>query len=247
MRALLLFLLVFAALFVAPVVYSAAEIPAGRFDWRTAPRHSARLSPLPADHPGAIVQVMGARTVGWRGAVGEHTWIVTKRSGATSYNRYEVIGWGVERGIDAIRVNRAGPDDLWFGAQPKVYADRRGDGVDAVIDRIERAVASYPYPGSYRVWPGPNSNTFTAHIARQVPELDLDLPPTAIGKDFLPGTIAAATPSGSGFQVSLFGLLGVTAALNEGLEVNLLGLTVGVDVREPAVKLPGIGRVDFGW
>jgi hypothetical protein len=50
-------------------------------------------------------------------------------------------------------------------------------------------------------------------------------------------------PSGTGLQVSLFGLLGVIAAPEEGLEVNVLGLSLGVDVAEPALRLPGLGRV----
>ncbi|NDA85703.1 MAG: DUF3750 domain-containing protein, partial [Burkholderiaceae bacterium] len=33
------------------------------------------------------------------------------------------------------------------------------------------AVQSYPYADSYTMWPGPNSNTFTAHVGREVPEL----------------------------------------------------------------------------
>jgi len=41
----------------------------------------------------------------------------------------------------------------------------------------------------------------------------------------------------------LYGLAGVMAAWDEGLEVNVLGLVLGVDVRHPALKLPGIGRV----
>jgi hypothetical protein len=51
--------------------------------------------------------------------------------------------------------------------------DRRGAGVDLMIDRIRRAIATYPYPNEYRAWPGFNSNTFTAYIARQVPEFGL--------------------------------------------------------------------------
>jgi hypothetical protein len=43
-----------------------------------------------------------------------------------------------------------------------------------------------PYPNTYRPWPGPNSNTFLAHIARQVPELVIQLPSNAVGKDHLP-------------------------------------------------------------
>ena len=113
--------------------------------------------------------------------------------------------------------------------------------------RIESAVRAYPYARAYRLWPGPNSNTFTAYVGRAVPELNLDLPPTAIGKDFLPGgALAASTPSGTGYQVSVWGLAGLAIAFEEGLEVNLLGLTFGVDVNRPALKLPGFGRIGQG-
>ena len=113
-----------------------------------------------------------------------------------------------------------------------------------MIPRVRDAVASYPYPSSYRPWPGPNSNTFLAHIARQIPELELHLPSNAVGKDFLPdGSLFAVAPSGSGFQVSLYGLAGILLAAREGLEVNLLGLSFGIDAVRPAVKLPALGRL----
>jgi hypothetical protein len=103
-------------------------------------------------------------------------------------------------------------------------------------------VAHYPWGHSYRLWPGPNSNTFVAYVARQVPELGLDLPPTAIGKDYLgPTTFVARAPSGSGWQLSLAGLAGVTVAREEGLEINLLGLGFGVDVNDARLRLPGFG------
>jgi hypothetical protein len=137
-----------------------------------------------------------------------------------------------------------GPDNYWFGARPQIVLDRRGAGVDAMIDKVRAAVASYPYPHEYRAWPGPNSNTFTAYVARQVPELGLDLPSNAIGKDFLPGgAVFAPAPSGSGFQVSLYGLAGILIATDEGIELNLLGLNLGIDAMAPAFKLPAIGRL----
>jgi hypothetical protein len=92
------------------------------------------------------------------------------------------------------------------------------------------------------MWPGPNSNTFTAWVGRAVPELAMDLPPTAIGKDYLGGRVVALAPSGSGIQFSLLGLLGVTVGRVEGFEVNVLGLTFGFDPFSPAIKLPLIGR-----
>jgi hypothetical protein len=181
--------------------------------------------------------------VGWRRALAVHSWIVLKPRGAPAYIRYEVIGWGVDRGAPSIRVNRMGPDNHWFGSRPDLLADLRGAGVDEIIAKVEAAVASYPYRDRYRTWPGPNSNTFIAHIARLVPELRLDLPPTAIGKDFLPdGALVGWSPSGRGAQLSVFGLAGVLVGWEEGVEINLLGLTFGVDLKEPALKLPGVGR-----
>jgi hypothetical protein len=161
---------------------------------------------------------------------------------------YHVVGWNLYRGGSAVTVNRtATPDFRWFNAWPQVLADRRGPEVDALIDRIEAAVADYPWPDRYRAWPGPNSNTFTAFVARRVPELRLDLPPHALGKDWLgDARFFAPMPSGTGWQASLLGLAGVGVALDEGFELNLLGLSVGVDVDDFALRLPGIGRVGPG-
>jgi hypothetical protein len=215
-------------------------------DWWQARRDSSAQAPDPATTPEAVIQVYAARAVGWKGVLGVHTWIAVKRTGAPAYTRYEVMGWGVSRGAPAVRVNRTGPDNYWFGSRPELLVDARGEGVDALIDRVETAVADYPYPTTYRTWPGPNSNTFTAHVARRVPELRLDLPPTAVGKDYLPnGSPAAVTPSGTGLQLSLLGLAGVLVGVEEGLELNVLGLTFGLDWNRPALKLPGVGRVGF--
>jgi hypothetical protein len=213
-------------------------------NWWRARRDSSGQAPDPATTPDPVIQVYAARAVGWKGVLGVHTWVAVKRSGAPGYTRYEVIGWGVDRGLPAIRVNRTGPDNYWFGAWPERLVDLRGDGVDTLIDRVEAAVRHYPYPETYLTWPGPNSNTFTAFIGRAVPELHLDLPPTAVGKDFLPGGAPIAlAPSGTGAQLSLFGLAGILLGWEEGLEVNLLGLTFGLDWNRPALKLPGVGRL----
>ena len=200
-------------------------------------------APDPAVTREAVAQVYAARTVGWRGLFAVHTWIAVKPRDADAYTRYEVIGWGVDRGAPAVRVNRAGPDNYWFGDRPERLVDLRGNGVDALVAQVEAAVASYPYPARYRTWPGPNSNTFTAWIGRSVPELRLKLPPTAIGKDFLPGAVADTTPSGTGIQLSLFGLTGLAVGWEEGIEVNLLTLNFGIELKSPALKLPLVGRL----
>jgi hypothetical protein len=215
----------------------------GTADWRTASREPVGLAPDPARTPEAVVQVYAARAVSWRGYFAVHSWVAVKPAGAPAYTVYEVIGWWLRYNDSALAIRTRGPDERWFGAAPELLVDKRGPGVQPLIERIDRAARAYPYAAEYRVWPGPNSNTFTAWIARAVPELEVDLPPTAIGKDYLRDRVVARAPSGSGFQVSLYGLLGLTASSVEGFEINLLGLTFGLDPFAPAIKLPFVGRL----
>ena len=122
---------------------------------------------------------------------------------------------------------------------------RRARGeAEAIIAKLPQAVGTYPYGTYLHAWPGPNSNTFVAHLGREIPELRLTLPSTAIGKDYLPmDRFVSTSPSGTGTQLSLLGVLGVLYGPDEGLELNVLGLVTGIDVRHPALKLPGLGRV----
>ena len=214
-------------------------------DWRTATHRSTGLAPDPEASREAVVQVYASRTFGWRGAFADHTWIAVKPEGATRYTRYEVIGWygGGGRSVISESSQRA-PDAEWYGAPPRLLRDLRGAQAQAVIDRMGQAIASYPFPNEYRVWPGPNSNTFVAHLGRAIPDLRLTMPSTAIGKDYVSlREIVGPSPSHTGIAVSLYGLAGVIAAWDEGIEVNVLGLVAGVDVRRPALKVPGVGRI----
>ena len=216
-------------------------------DWRTARRDSTGQAPDPQATPEAVIQVYAARAFSWRGAFGVHTWIAAKPNGAAQYTRFEVVGFGVAHGRQAVRVAQGVPDGYWYGNRPELLREiRGGEEVDQLIARLYLAAATYPHNDEYRVWPGPNSNTFIAYLARAVPELDLELPTTAIGKDYLPeGAIFASAPSGTGVQVSFGGVLGVMLAAHEGIELNLLGLSAGIDFWPPAIKLPGVGRVGF--
>jgi hypothetical protein len=212
-------------------------------DWRTASREPSGTAPDPATTPESVVQVYAARAVRWRGYIGVHTWIAVKRAGAAQFTVYEVNGHRLRRNGSALVVSHRAPDGYWYGNRPELLASQRGAQMEAVIDRIEAAVADYPWPATYHVWPGPNSNTFVAHVLRAAPELRVDLPPTAIGKDFLGLAPVAKLPSGTGAQLSVFGVAGVAVGIEEGLEVNLLGLTFGIDPKSLSLKLPLIGRV----
>jgi hypothetical protein len=225
------------------LAYLAFSGQLGAADWRTASRESVGLAPDPATTPEAVVQVYSARAVSWRGWFGVHTWIAVKPSNASEFTVHEVVGWRLKRAGTTLVASHRPADGRWYGARPELLGDIRGPGVDAIIARIETAVAEYPYPGRYHVWPGPNSNTFTAFVLRKVPELRADLPPTAIGKDYLGWRSVNRTPSGTGAQASLFGVVGVAAGLEEGLEINLLGLNFGVDPKSISLKLPIVGRL----
>ncbi len=214
--------------------------------WAGARRDSIGISPAPDRHPEAVVQVFAARAFGWRGLFGVHTWIAVKPQGADHYTIHQVLGWRARYGGSAVDSGPGTPDRHWYGNPPTLVGELYGPAAEQAIGQIEAAVATYPYPHDYTLWPGPNSNTFVAHVARQVPALQVDLPATAIGKDYLPGgSLVAQAPSGTGYQVSLAGLLGATLALEEGLELNVLGLGFGIDLNAPALRLPGLGRLGF--
>jgi len=120
-----------------------------------------------------------------------------------------------------------------------------GPAAAALIPKVKSAIDSYSYSelGDYRIWPGPNSNTFTAAVLRAVPELATTLPPNALGKDFRGRPYLGPTDSGTGVEASLWGLLGLKVGWVEGVELNFLGLVAGFDLRHPALKLPGFGRL----
>ncbi len=208
--------------------------------FRDADWSSVGRLPAAAAHPDARVLVLSGRTGGWKGVVAVHSWIVFKRENAKTWTRYDVVGWG-----SPVRLNGWAPDGRWYGTPPTVVADLHGAEAQALIPKIEQTVKEYRYAnyGDYRIWPGPNSNTFVATVLRAIPELQTTMPPNAIGRDFRPGPYAGWSDSGTGIEASLWGLLGVKIGWVEGLEFNVLGLVAGLDIREPGIKLPGFGRV----
>jgi len=235
--------LAFVIVFLAPIAVSAARYYLSNdiADWRSADRSSAGLLPPAARKPEAVVRVFSARTVSWRGIVATHSWIVVKGPGERAYRRFDYTAWGLP-----IWVDRFVPDGRWFGSVPEVVFAADGAEAERMLPRIRETIATYRYAkiGDYRLWPGPNSNTFVAAVMSAVPEMRASLPATAIGKDFpYDGRWVGPTPSGTGFRINLGGYVGLTVAWVEGVEVNLLGAVAGFDLRRPGLKLPGLGRV----
>jgi hypothetical protein len=215
-------------------------------DWRNADRSPQGIAPDVKSEQRAVVQAYAARAFSWRGIFAVHTWLAVKPAGASAYTVHQVVGWREWQDLPVVVSHEDAPDRAWYGNAPELLLDIRGEKAGALIPEIAKAVASYPYRDSYTLWPGPNSNSFVAHVAREVPGLRLVLPTTAIGKDYLNGgALVGHAPSGTGWQASLFGVAGITIAREEGLELNILSANFGIEPWPFALKLPGIGRIGF--
>src|SRR4051812_36476134 len=170
LRTVFILLLIFGLLVSGPLLVLAFGSVPFRGDWSTATHRSTGQAPDASTTPEALVQVYASRTFSWRGAFAVHTWLAAKPAGADHYTRYEVIGWNVRAGRSAVSISgyRA-PDAEWYGSAPRVVRDLRGPTAEAVIAKLDRAAATYPYADTYKAWPGPNSNTFIAHLGREIP------------------------------------------------------------------------------
>ena len=221
---------------------------ATELNWYEASRESANLVPLTKDDKEAKVQIYSAKAFSWRGKFSQHLWIATKEKDADSYLVHYVVLWGKSFGSDGVVVVQKDlPDRYWYSAKPEIIYSLSGEEAAKIIPKIYEAEKTYPYRNFYRAYPGPNSNTFISHIIRQIPELKIALPNNAIGKDWLcneNGTkFFALSESKTGVQFSFYGMFGMILGLVEGLEINIIGLSFGIDFLHPALKLPGIGRV----
>ena len=216
----------------------------GHSDWRTADRSSVGIAPTPEEEKQAIVHVYIARTFNWHKYLSVHSWVAFKEKDADTYEVYHVVGWRARNGGEAVHGTKDLPDRKWYGNPPTIIDELRGEAAEKAIPKIREAIKTYAYPRFYRLYPGPNSNSFVSHIIRNVDELKVELPPNAVGKDWIDdGDFFAWSESGTGFQFSFFGLLGLTMGAAEGFELNLLGLSFGIDVLRPALKLPAVGRL----
>ncbi|MGN6571275.1 MAG: DUF3750 domain-containing protein [Pseudolabrys sp.] len=235
-------MLLVVAIFLLPILARAALFAASAAprSWRDADWSSAGLLPPASRDRDARLIVFTGTAGAWKSVFAVHSWVVFKRAGEARWTRYDVVGWG-----SPVRTNNWPVDGRWYGATPVAIADVSCDAAARLIPRVEQAVAAYAYAeaGSYRVWPGPNSNTFVAAVLRAVPELGVALPPNAVGRDWRDGVYAGLTDSRTGIEINAGGLVSLKIGWIEGLEINLLGLVAGLDLRHPGIKLPGFGRI----
>lgn len=74
--------------------------------------------------------------------------------------------------------------------------------------------------------------------------MKLDLPSTAIGKDYLGDSRCLdVSGAGDGWQFSAAGLASIAVSPTVGLELNLLGVNLEFDLDHPAIELPAYGQI----
>jgi len=141
----------------------------------------------------SMVRLYCAPVPGYK-EIATHPWFVVKRSGEDHFDRWEIAAFsGQFRYELAIRAdgvygniykNIAGPDEF-FGAAGWVQAELRGPDADPIIDFIESQSPHYPCRFTYTLFPGPNSNSYAQWVLDHT-GWDAQLPPTAIGMDYVP-------------------------------------------------------------
>lgn len=243
MRLVKNFALTILLIFVMPALatagwWSAQDHPAS---WSSADWSSAGILPRAPTKDEAAVYVLAARTGGFKGAFSLHSWLVVKKPGSSSYDRYDKVGWG-----SPIRHNAYAADGRWYSNAPEIVASATGPEAARLIPEVEQAIADYRYSnrGDYRIWPGPNSNSFVAHVLRGVPDLGVILPPNATGRDYAPGLLAVdLAPDWRDIHVTLGGVFGFAAGVRSGIEFHFAGLVAGLDFASPAIKIPAYGTV----
>ena len=145
----------------------------------------AAVAPNPEEYREPVIQVYGADVWGWRGRFAIHTWVAVKPRDALEYTIYQVIGWRLRRTGSALTVSSGNPVRPWYGSPAMLLHDVRGADAAPLIERVEKAIEDYPFAREYTMYPGPNSNSFTAWVGLEVPELALNLPAKAIGQSWM--------------------------------------------------------------
>ena len=237
---------------------------------------AACTGPVPADIPTDQEWLVVVKTIrlpdymDWYTRFAEHSWIDLKDGNEDSWTRIEIDGTMSGVVIEELSSEDARANIRWDNPA-FVLQTYRGEEARELIPRIiesARAVTDFgtreltrlddagwmekfipPADGRlYEAWPGPNSNTLIAQIIDATPGLHAELHHNGVGKDYPDLFRAGVTASGYGLEADL-GYLGVGIGLRQGVELHLVGLTAGISLWPPALKLPLLPRIGVhqGW
>src|SRR3977135_3021181 len=92
--------------------------------YRHLSRNPVSLAPDPAITTEPVIQVYGARCMGWRSYLSLHTWIAVKPAAAKTFTLYEVTPEALARRGCCVATHKRRPDAYWYGAVPQLLADK---------------------------------------------------------------------------------------------------------------------------
>ncbi len=172
--------------------------------------------------------------------VSRHAWIVANAADQKPLHRYELLGSGFKTTTDT-------PFDYFGSGDVAIHGivitDSRG--IQRFLACLDKETPQYneDHP-IYFPMPGPNSNTFVDRLLRRC-DISVELPSTAIGKDYRGIIGASITSGGTGIQLETWPF-GIKIGLKEGVELHILGMSIGVDFWPPALIVPvNPGRLGF--
>ena len=216
-----------------------------------------------------VLSVRIPDTMPWYSRLAEHMWVDVRRGDEETWWRLEVTGSSSGVDVSEVDLEEVRSTERW-GNRAYVLASLEGEEARAAADRLLHLAKEHPDFGrwetvmtdpktsemrfhepdreEYEAWPGPNSNTFVSDLVAAVPELDVELHHNGIGKNYARGVHFGGTAGGYGVAVDT-NYLGLGLGLREGVELHLVGLTAGVSLWPPALKLPFVPRlgVHQGW
>jgi len=180
----------------------------------------------------------------WYSQFAEHGWF--DLYDGSEWLRIEVLSRSSGVVVRGISDEEAVSDVRFETRDVHVHAVYRGDVARRMIPAMHRKAREYPWQGGYEPWPGPNSNTFVEWMSHQVPGLWVEQYGTALGKDYPSNgwVQAGVTATRTGLELET-PYVGLQAGLTEGLELHLLGLTLGVDLWPPQLKLPFLPAIPW--
>jgi hypothetical protein len=168
--------------------------------------------------------------------IARHPWFAVRMKGEPDWHVFEVGGGGT---LSDPAKNSPYLDPIVH----QIWRGEEGEQAAACVKRVGPEVKAY-IERNYVFYPGPNSNTFGDVVLRRC-KLSAALPSTSVGKDWRGLVGAGLTSERTGVQLET-PVLGVKLGLKEGIEVHVIGLSVGIDLWPPAIILPlGPGRLGF--
>ena len=190
-----------------------------------------RTAVLPADTESWLAVASGSMP-GPFADIGRHAWIVARLPDEEAHARWELDP-------RAARTTTTAPFDYFGRGDITVHRILRDtpDRIRALARCLDAEVPAYnARHARYFPSPGPNSNTFVAEALRHC-NIDVELPTTCQGRDYLGALGVAKTESGTGVQLVALPL-GLRLGLREGIEVHVGAFALGVHAWPPGLTLP---------